>query len=157
MTNFILVRQHPDTDEGPGAVTAHDVAFGDVHRASKVAGQFLFNILEQRGASAQRKASKLAKLPVGTIWTHEDSGYRFRILTAHYTEDNPRTGVPIIPGLRVRTNDNWWGTVYPDQFMVDGVLQPGGLYFDGWYHVHRENSTSGARYNGERLSVRGMS
>lgn len=51
--------------------------------------------------------------------------------------------------------DRRWGTVYPDQFMDDGMMTPGGEYFDGWYYVQSDGDDRPyKKFNGERMTTR---
>ncbi|MFE3589422.1 hypothetical protein ACFQ7W_05580 [Streptomyces niveus] len=62
-------------------------------------------------------------------------------------------GVEIVADLRVFTTDWEWGTVGAEQFVRGGQLDPGGLYFDGWFQVTLDTGWT-TTYNGERLSTR---
>jgi hypothetical protein len=152
VTTYLLIRQLPGTGEKPGTVTAHSMAFATPARAARVAAQVLHDCARVPKSTALKLTAHLARA-IGITWTDVYSGYRFRILQAHYTDD----GVPITPGLKVRTKDNWWGIVYPDQFLADGLDLPGGKFFDGFYYVHPEGDvTGGKKYNGERLSTKDL-
>jgi hypothetical protein len=94
----------------------------------------------------------VAEASVGTSWTHA-SGYTGRILKADFTDD----GQAIVPGLRVRTNNNWWGYIWPEQFLAEGLTAPGGSCFEGWYEVCKDDDHAPYyRFNSERLSTKEM-
>ena len=61
-------------------------------------------------------------------------------------------GVEITPNLRVFTNDWVWGTVVPEQFEGNGLCEPGGQYFDGWFSV-RLDSGAVKIYDGQRMTT----
>lgn len=148
MEKYILVRRRHD-----GAISAHAASpFDAVRWAARAAGIVLY----ERGAepvlsTAQKFGATLGEQPLGTIWGHR-SGDDFRILIADYTSD----GVAITPGLRVQDNNLKWGLVEAPQFFDDGMLMPGGQYFDHWYYVVRENGHR-ERFNGERLTTSALS
>lgn len=145
---FILIRQLPDADDRPGPIKAHNNAFTTENRAAQAAARLLRHNTSMPKAAVGKVINALT---VGAIWDHE-SGYRFRILEAHYTDDK----VLITPGLRVFCYyDSEWGTVEETQFFNDAMLAPGSKHFDGWYLIRTVDGDGFCKkFNGARLATR---
>lgn len=147
---YTLIRQLPGTDDGPGDIRANLKAYPTPAYAARAAAMGLAHATGLAKGVTYRKALPRLRRP-GVIWNH-DSGWRFRVLEAHYTAD----GELITPGLRVFCYyDSKWGTVEETQFFGDGILAPGGSAFDGWYLVRMDDAKGFCRkFNGERLAVK---
>lgn len=144
MSSYILVLRRPDKE-----IVSRVTRYVDPFAASLAASLTLHSDVCIPKDQAQRFGEELARQPVGTIWGHP-SGYDFRILEADLTSD----GYAITPGLPVYINDNWEGAVLPGQFFADGLTDPGGKFFDGWYLVCKGTTRMPyAKYNGERMRL----
>lgn len=143
MSQFLLIRRSP-----LGKITAYgNTTYADVEHAALAAKGALVSSGVAGTGNARLFADALGRRPIGTVWGHL-SGYGFRILPAHFTTDR----AAITPGLRVLDYDRRWGIVEPSQFMDDGMMAPGGQYFDGWYYVQRDGDERAyKKFNGERL------
>lgn len=142
---FLLIRRSPD-----GKITADARLHITFPHAALASAKNLVTGGYAGTANARLFAEALTRRPPGTIWGHP-SGLDYRILCADFTADR----VPITPGLRVLDYDRRWGTVYPDQFMDDGMMTPGGEYFDGWYYVQSDGDDRPyKKFNGERMTTR---
>lgn len=73
--------------------------------------------------------------------------------------DNYHTydGVEIKPGLRVWSPYTMsWGTVEPSNWKYQGISDPGGKYFDGWYYVKQDDTGRSASLNGTRFATQNL-
>lgn len=144
---FLLVHRTPS-----GEIASHPYPYALLENAAAASARMITELGVADEESARLFAHALNLCPLGVIWGHP-SGYDFRILEADLTAD----GALITPGLRVQINDMWRGVVRPDQFMTEGLTEPGGRFFDGWYLVRKEGEDAPyAKYNGERMSTKGV-
>lgn len=138
-------------------VTAHTDVFDDVPSAARGVTRLVHSDLRTTGmqkplAAAKEFGDELAALPVGKILPHK-RGYAFRILEADFTRD----GAPVVPGLVVQINRDWWGTVWPEQFMTTAHHYPGSQFFDRWYLICKKGESQPyAKYNGARMTAGAM-
>ena len=68
--------------------------------------------------------------------------------------DNYHTwdGVKIEPNLRVWSPYTMsWGTVEPSNWKYQGLTDPGGEYFNGWYYIKSDDGKSD-QLNGTRMA-----
>lgn len=147
-TQYLLIRRIPTgkiASSGPFTSRGH---------AAVAAARTLTGAGVASAAKARAFAEALGLLDVGQVHSYEQEGgksYDFRVLVADFTVN----GVAITPGLRVLDYDRKWGAVEAPQFMDDGMMTPGGEYFDGWYRVHRDGEARAyKKFNGERLTTR---
>jgi hypothetical protein len=146
MPGLLLIRRSP-----LGKITAYgDTAYSSVEHAALAAKGSLIGSGVAGSRNARLFGDALGRRPVGTVWGHP-SGYDFRILEAHHTSDRAL----ITPSLRVLDYDRRWGVVEPTQFMDEGIMAPGGQYFDGWYYIHCDGDDQPyKKFNGERLATK---
>lgn len=143
MAEYILIRVLP------GGAVMHQPPQAQVRYAARSAGLCLYDNVGVVKATAQKFGAELSQKPIGA-WLSHESGYRFRILRADHTVD----GVALTPGMRVfNYYDHEWGTLPAEQFAADGMLNPGGECFNGWYDFVSEDGVT-RLLNGERLSTR---
>jgi hypothetical protein len=125
--------------------------FGNVFGEVIGATEAIEHDLWKRGMQAMeatRLAYFMAGCRVGAIHHVPEADMRYRILKADFTSDRK----PIVPNLEVLDYDRRTGIVEPGQFMDDGMMRPGGEYFDGWYEVIPDGKAGrGKRFNGERM------
>lgn len=142
---FLLIHRTPT-----GKITAQPVPFTSFNRAAAACARILTGAGVAGSANARLFADAIARRPLGTIWGHP-SGYDVRILAADFTED----GAPITPGARLfNYYDQAWGHVVASPFMAEGVLYPGGQFFDHWYDFARECDGWVHKLNGQRLATK---
>lgn len=144
MKHYILVRR---TGDDVSTITAIGKTYTSAERAAGAAGEDLMEHGRTPGQAGDF-ALDLASRPVGSVMLNPATNFNYRVLEADFTSNRR----PIVPGLRVLDYDRREGTVTAPQFMDDGMMTPGGEYFEGWYDVLPDGRAGrGKSFNGERM------